>query len=153
MIVRAIEFPVLGISSPGKGRRYAFVARTRDEMRECPLHAYWSGMLKDQYFVDSAGRCFDAKNIRFVGLDIKRMREVGYGASIVSALFSGLNVPVLLEFELTERGSVDLDALRSTLAQCLDSFPRCYMHRASLQVIKDKLQRARCIADLAAAIS
>jgi len=50
MIVRAIEFPVLGISSPGKGRRYAFVARTRDEMRECPLHAYWSGMLKEQYF-------------------------------------------------------------------------------------------------------
>jgi len=152
-IAPAIEFPVIGISSPRKGGEYAFVAASHEEMRETPLHAYLGGMLNEQYFVDAASRRFDATNLRLAGLDLARMRQVGIGAALVSGLFSGLNLPVLVNFDLVERDAVDLETLRATLTRCLETYPRYYTLRLNQQKVAEKLRRARDVAELAAALS
>ena len=140
MIVPVIKFPVIGISSPRKAGQYAFVAASLEEMCETPLHAYLGGMLKKQYFVDA-------------GLDIARMRQVGIGAALVSGLFSGLNLPVLVSFDLVESEVVDLETLRTTLVSCLESYPRYYTLRLKQQKAAEKLRHARDVAELAAALS
>lgn len=153
MIVPVIKFPVIGISSPRKAGQYAFVAASLEEMCETPLHAYLGGMLKKQYFVDASFRRFEATNMRLAGLDIARMRQVGIGAALVSGLFSGLNLPVLVSFDLVESEVVDLETLRTTLVSCLESYPRYYTLRLKQQKAAEKLRHARDVAELAAALS
>lgn len=152
-IAPVIEFPVIGISSPRKGGEYAFVAASHEEMRETPLHAYLGGMLNKQYFVDASCRRFEATNLRLAGLDLVRMRQVGLGAALVSGLLSGLNLPMLVSFDLVERDTVDLETLRATLMRCLESYPRYYTLRLNQRNVAEKLRRARGVAELAAALS
>lgn len=152
-IAPVIEFPVIGISSPRKGGEYAFVAASHEEMRETPLHSYLGGMLNEQYFVDVSCRRFEARNLRLAGLDLARMRQVGIGVGLVSGLLSGFNLPVLVSFDLVERGTVDLETLRATLMRCLDSYPRCYTLRLNQEKVAYRLRRARSVAELVAALS
>lgn len=152
-IAPAIRFPVIGISSPRNGGKYAFVAASHEEMRETPLHAYLRGMLNQQYFVDAAYRQFVATDVRLAGLDLVRMRQVGIGAALVSALFSGLNLPMIVSFDLVEREPVGLETLRATLARSLETYPRYYTTRLDQQRVAEKLRRARDVVELAAALT
>jgi mannose/fructose-specific phosphotransferase system component IIA len=81
------------------------------------------------------------------------MRQVGIGAALVSSLFSGLNLPVLVNFDLVECDAIDLDTLRATLLSCLESYTRYYTLRINQQKVAMKLRRASSVAELAAALS
>jgi hypothetical protein len=63
------------------------------------------GILREQYYVDSLGRKSVASNVKVSGLDWVRIREIGVVVSILSAILSGLNVPVLLFFDLRQEGN------------------------------------------------
>jgi hypothetical protein len=122
-------------------------------MRECPLHSVIRGHLKNHYFVDSAGNKFIVVRPVIAGLDMTRIREVGVVTSIVSAVLSAFNVPVLISFDLRADGVVPLDELRTTLAHCVESRPRCYTLNKSERVVRQRLNEAASYEDLAIAIS
>jgi hypothetical protein len=77
-------------------------------MRELPLHLL-RGVIRNHYFVDSAGRKYLVEHPRISGLDIVRIKEVGVVTSVVSALLSGFNVPVVIAFDLQSQGAVRVD--------------------------------------------
>lgn len=152
-IAPAVKFPVIGLSSPTRGGAYAFVANSYEEMRETPLHSYMCGFLNDQYFIDATCRRLEATNLRFAGFDLTRMRQIGLGAALLSGLLTGLNLPVLVNFELVEGDFVEFEALRATLLRCVETRPQYYTLRLSQQKVANKLLRACDVAELAAALS
>ena len=114
MTALAIEFPVIGISGVRPGVPYAFVATTRAEMHESPLHLFFRGYFKNHYFVDKTGVRYFVEHPRITGLDLIRIREVGVVTSVVSALLSGFNFPVMVSFDLRWQGIVEIEDLRRT---------------------------------------
>jgi hypothetical protein len=149
----AIEFPVIGVSCPQNKRRYAFVAHSEIEMRECPLHLVWRGMLHGLYFIDRRGQRFDSTKPKVAHLDVNRIREVGIFVSVFSAILSGLNIPVILSFELIERAKLDTEELRATLRQCLNDYPSYYTLNNTEREVEERLRRAKNVEEFAAALS
>lgn len=149
----AISFPVIGVSSPRKGGRHAFVAENPAELHECLLHDYLAGLFDAQWFAGSDGRVFNAERMRVAGIAWRRAREVGLVMSVITSVFSGFNVPVRIDFDVRENGAIDVGALRGVLRECVECNPRLYTHRVGIQAVRAKLARARSFADLARAIS
>jgi hypothetical protein len=148
-----IEFPVIGVSGAKPGRPYAFVARTWNEMHESPLHAFLRGHFRNHYFVDGAGVRYHVEHPRVTGLDLICIKEVGVVTSVVSALLSGFDFPVMVSFDLQKQGRVELEHLRRELLRCLDVAPRYFTLNASEQTVRQRLRDAKDFAALAAAMS
>lgn len=153
MTALAIEFPVIGISDAKPGAPYAFVARTWNEMHESPLHTFLRGHFQNHYFVDGAGVRYLVEHPRVTGLDLIRMKEVGVVTSVVSALLSGFDFPVMVSFDLQKQGRVEIEDLRRELLRCLDAAPRYFTLNASEQTVRRRLKAAKDFAALAAAMS
>jgi hypothetical protein len=153
MTAPAIEFPVIGISDVKPSAPYAFVARTWNEMHESPLHAFLRGHFRNHYFVDSAGVRYLVEHPRVTGLDLIRIKEVGVVTSVVSALLSGFDFPVMVSFDLQSQGRVEIGELREKLLQCLDVAPRLFTLNVSEQTVRRRLKAAKGYAALAAALT
>ena len=148
-----IEFPVIGVSEARPGHPYAFVARTRTEMHESPLYTFLRGYFRNHYFVDGAGCRYLVEHPRITGLDMIRIKEVGIVTSVVSALLSGFDFPVMVSFDLQSQGKVELGELREKLLQCLDVAPRLFTLNVSEQIVRRRLMAAKGYAALAAALT
>jgi hypothetical protein len=148
-----IEFPVIGVSEVKPGCPYAFVAKTRTVMHESPLHAYLRGSFRNHYFVDGAGDRYLVEHPRIRGLDVIRIKEIGVVTSVVSALLSGFDFPVMVSFDLQPQGRVEMEDLREKLLQCLDVAPRLFTLNASEKTVRRRLKAANGYAALAAALT
>jgi hypothetical protein len=153
MTAPAIEFPVIGISEVKPNAPYAFVATNRDEMHESPLYGFLRGYFRNHYFVDASGVKYLVEHPRVTGLDLIRIREVGVVTSVISALLSGFDFPVMVSFDLQQQGAVEIEDLRRTLLQCLDVSPRYFTLNASEQTVRRRLKAAKGYAALAAALT
>jgi hypothetical protein len=122
-------------------------------MHESPLHLFFRGYFKNHYFVDKTGVRYFVEHPRITGLDLIRIREVGVVTSVVSALLSGFNFPVMVSFDLQRQGIVEIEDLRRTLLQCLDVSPRYYTLNATEQTVRRRLKAAKGYAALAAALT
>lgn len=149
----AIEYPVIGISSPRAEKRYAFVGRSYYELREIPFHSYIRGMTKSQFFVSSEGRVYKAYGIRLSGLDWVRISEIGYVTSFFSAIFSMFNVPVLVDFELIESGCISLADLKKEIYGAFNDFPNAYFRFKDERAVRQRVDRAKSFASIADAIA
>jgi hypothetical protein len=82
-----------------------------------------------------------------------RIKEVGVVTSVVSALLSGFDFPVMVSFDLQSQGRVEIGELREKLLQCLDVAPRLFTLNVSEQTVRRRLKAAKGYAALAAALT
>jgi hypothetical protein len=122
-------------------------------MHESPLYMFLRGYFRNHYFVDAAGVKYLVQRPRVTGLDMIRIKEVGVVTSVVSALLSGFDFPVMVSFDLQSQGRVEIGELREKLLQCLDVAPRLFTLNVSEQTVRRRLKAAKGYAALAAALT
>lgn len=147
-----VALPALVLASPRGGGRFAWVAREPRELGQASLHEVWRGRVRDVRIVDAEGRVFMASDVRVAGLDGWTIGRIGWGASLLSALVSGFDVPVRLAWTLAPAGMMDVDAARAALRECVATFPRCYARTRTRASVERRLARARSIPALVDAI-
>lgn len=152
-VIPAIEYPVLGISRPTGEKCYVFVAKSYYEMREIPLHDYMRGMLRNQVFVSSSGEVYEADNFKINGIDWKRINEIGLVVSLISAVFSLFNVPMLVDFDLKSHQNMSLDEMKARINEAFSSFPSAYFRVKNEKSVRKKLAQARSFVECMSSIS
>lgn len=118
-VIEAQEYPLLGFARFGRSHPHMFMIRDAEELREAPLHSYVSGALNAQLFFSLSGKKYAAKRPKIAGICWRRIKSVGVGASLFSAIFSLFNIPVVLSFDVDLAGPASVAELKALAISAL----------------------------------